>query len=85
MFPAARQPACPLLHHDSLKCSSFLSDYSKSTAGFIIMSEAEQIRIREDDLNSTEGKVLCGMYVYDVTVISKTYPPIVIDFSLKLS
>jgi hypothetical protein len=49
------------------------------------MSEAEQIRIREDDSNSTEGKVLCGMYVYDVTVISKTYPPIVIDFSLKLS
>jgi hypothetical protein len=47
------------------------------------MSEAEQIRIREDD--STEAKVLCGMYVYDVTVISKTCPPIVIDFSLKLS
>ncbi|KAG1764803.1 hypothetical protein EDD22DRAFT_881974 [Suillus occidentalis] len=25
------------------------------------MSEAEQIRIREDDSNSTEGKVLCGI------------------------
>jgi hypothetical protein len=68
--------------------SSFLpvcpTSTATSTAEFIIMNEAEQIRVCED---SAEGldKVLCGMYVHLNYVISRTYFPNVIHLSLKLS